>query len=73
MRAIIRKMEMGLLSLLVVCFLISCQTSFDIEGRLLDMTYAYDETSIYWPNAEPFVLESLNFHMNVSILSTKLK
>jgi len=27
-------------------------------GRLLDMTYAYDEHTIYWPNATPFKLTS---------------
>ncbi len=26
------------------------------KGHILDMTYAYDRNSLYWPNAEPFQL-----------------
>lgn len=26
------------------------------QGKILDMTYAYDENTIYWPNASPFKL-----------------
>ncbi len=28
----------------------------DIKGEILDMTYPYDESSIYWPTAKPFRL-----------------
>ena len=28
----------------------------DRSGKILDMTYAYDENTIYWPNATPFKL-----------------
>ncbi|MCP4351954.1 MAG: cyclase family protein [Desulfobacterales bacterium] len=30
-------------------------------GKLLDMTYVFDENTIYWPTAEPFKLEKLNW------------
>jgi kynurenine formamidase len=30
-------------------------------GKLLDMTYAFDEKTIYWPTAEPFKLEKINW------------
>jgi kynurenine formamidase len=30
-------------------------------GKLLDMTYTFDENAIYWPTAEPFKLEKLNW------------
>jgi kynurenine formamidase len=30
-------------------------------GKLLDMTYAFDENTIYWPTAKPFKLEKLNW------------
>ena len=30
-------------------------------GKLLDMTYPFDESAIYWPTAEPFKLEKLNW------------
>jgi len=30
--------------------------SSDIKGEMLDMTYPYDESSIYWPTAKPFQL-----------------
>jgi kynurenine formamidase len=31
------------------------------EGKLLDMTFPYDETAIYWPTAKPFQLEKLSW------------
>ncbi|MFA5346747.1 MAG: cyclase family protein [Methanoregula sp.] len=29
------------------------------SGHILDMTYAYDENTLYWPNASPFKLTSV--------------
>jgi len=34
----------------------SCLVGSDIQGKLLDMTYAYDESTIYWPTAKSFKL-----------------
>ena len=31
------------------------------KGKLLDMTYVFDAGTIYWPTAEPFKLEKLNW------------
>lgn len=48
--------------LLAVCVMVivtSTAWSADRAGlseRILDMTYAYDENTIYWPNASPFKL-----------------
>lgn len=33
-------------------------------GKLLDMTYAFDEKTIYWPTAEPFVLAKLDWKVS---------
>jgi kynurenine formamidase len=42
----------------ILCLLLfSCQKSDGFMGIYLDMTYPYDESTIYWPNAEPFKLE----------------
>lgn len=30
-------------------------------GKLLDMTYSFDENTIYWPTAEPFKLQKLDW------------
>lgn len=35
----------------------------DFKGKLLDMTYPYDENTIYWPTAKPFQLHKLNWGM----------
>jgi len=35
----------------------------DFKGKLLDMTYPYDENTIYWPTAKPFKLHKLNWGM----------
>jgi len=32
-----------------------------VPGKMIDMTYAYDENTIYWPTAAPFKLEKLNW------------
>jgi len=37
------------------------QDTFPYTGKLLDMTYTFDENTIYWPTAEPFKLEKLNW------------
>lgn len=37
------------------------QVLFPETGKLLDMTYVFDENTIYWPTAEPFKLEKLNW------------
>lgn len=33
-------------------------------GKLLDMTYVFDENTIYWPTAEPFTLSKLDWKVN---------
>jgi kynurenine formamidase len=33
----------------------------DFKGKLLDMTYPFDESSIYWPTAKPFKLTKLSW------------
>jgi len=35
--------------------------TFHEPGKLLDMTYPFDENTIYWPTAEPFKLEKLDW------------
>lgn len=49
--------------ILVVLILLctACQKAPDFGGKILDMTYAYDENTIYWPNAEPFNLTKGNW------------
>jgi len=46
----------------LMLFFFTCQKVSHIhEGKLLDMTYSYDETTIYWPTAKPFQLEKLSW------------
>ncbi len=35
-------------------------------SKLLDMTYTFDENTIYWPTAEPFTLEKLGWGISES-------
>lgn len=35
--------------------------AFDFKGKLLDLTYIYDESTIYWPTAKSFLLEKLSW------------
>ena len=37
--------------------------SFDFKGKLLDMTYQYDEDTIYWPTAKAFELRKVSWGM----------
>ena len=51
-----------ILSCLALLALASLPVIADEErGNILDMTYPYDEASIYWPTAEPFRLEKAAF------------
>ena len=44
------------LFLLLLFLSVSCQQAKNPAAKLLDMTYPYDENTIYWPNARPFQL-----------------
>ncbi len=46
-----------LISFVIIASFSACRS----EGRLLDMTYPYDENTIYWPTAEPFNLEKVSW------------
>ena len=39
----------------------SSQETSPVTGKLLEMTYPFDENAIYWPTAEPFKLEKLDW------------
>lgn len=41
-----------------------CAPPLPAAGKLLDMTYTFDATTIYWPTAEPFKLEKLDWRIN---------
>ena len=48
------------ISLIVILFFnvpANSQDTSPYTGKLLDMTYTFDENTIYWPTAEPFKLE----------------
>lgn len=47
------------ISLLIAVFLYT----YDFNGKLLDMTYPYDENTIYWPTAKSFTLEKLSWEV----------
>jgi kynurenine formamidase len=58
----------------LVVILLSVILSFNVSAKslhispetskLIDMTYAFDENTIYWPTAEPFKLEKLNWKIS---------
>lgn len=48
------------LSLVIAVSFSACKT----EGKLLDMTYTYDEDTIYWPTAESFKLEKVGWEIS---------
>lgn len=41
--------------------LLSVPTAQVVKGKLLDMTFAYDDNTIYWPTAKSFHLEKLSW------------
>ena len=48
----------GISSIIFAAFMsVTCKT--DAKGELLDMTYVYDENTIYWPTAKGFELKKL--------------
>lgn len=51
----------GILIIFVAFVLAASFCSRDFKGKLLDMTYPYDENTIYWPTAKSFELEKLSW------------
>lgn len=53
-----KRIQYRICKLIIVAALvfIACQKTYKFEGKLLDMTYPFNENSIYWPNAKPFEL-----------------
>jgi hypothetical protein len=50
---------LALLLFLVVAVPAAAQNVRDISGgRIVDLTYAFDASTVYWPTAEPFKLET---------------
>jgi kynurenine formamidase len=50
---------LALLFFLVFAAPVIAQNTTDIRGgRVVDLTYAFDASSVYWPTAEPFKLET---------------
>ena len=49
---------------LLILFILTAGSHVDSEdfsGKLLDMTYPYDENTIYWPTAKGFELKKLDW------------
>ncbi|MCP2596759.1 cyclase family protein, partial [Candidatus Aminicenantes bacterium AC-335-G13] len=42
-------------------FIAASLYNHDFKGKLLDMTYPFDETAIYWPTAKSFKLEKVSW------------
>lgn len=51
---------MGIL-IVMVSVIIVCKPSYRSPSTFMDMTYVYDEHTIYWPTAEPFRLEKVSW------------
>lgn len=50
------------LSVFVVAFIVGAYLfAYDFKGKLLDMTYPFDESSIYWPTAKSFELKKVSW------------
>jgi len=48
--------------IILVIFIIGASlAAYDFKGKLLDMTYPYDENTIYWPTAKPFELKKVSW------------
>ena len=43
----------------IVFFFVGCSrtTGYEIEGTIVDLTYSYDSTTVYWPTASGFALQ----------------
>ena len=51
-------------AVVLILFLVSCMSQRGLEGRWLEMTYPYDEQTIYWPTAKGFHLEKIGWGIN---------
>jgi kynurenine formamidase len=55
--------KLGLGPLLICILATAFLFSQDTNGKLLEMTYPYDENTIYWPTAKPFHLEKVSWQI----------
>lgn len=50
------------IALILTCFMIGAfLCAYDSNRKLLEMTYPYDEDTIYWPTAKPFKLNKVSW------------
>ena len=61
MKAMNMYLKRRILIIIIVLLFAASYCSHDFKGKLLDMTYPYDENTIYWPTAKSFVLEKLSW------------
>lgn len=47
--------------ILIACVVIVCKPSSRSPSTWIDMTYVYDENTVYWPTAEPFRLKKVSW------------
>ncbi len=52
------------LIVLALCIGLSCKSPQKSQSQWLDMTYPYDNDTIYWPTAKPFQLVKLDWKVN---------
>jgi kynurenine formamidase len=63
MKSTIKSPKNGM-AIMMACILIASLLGAQQDNsRLLDMTYPYDENTIYWPTAKPFHLEKISWEV----------
>jgi kynurenine formamidase len=61
MEAKLTLVKIGIIPLMVCLLVTTSLVSQDPKEKLLDMTYPYDENSIYWPTAKPYHMEKVSW------------
>jgi len=62
MMKVINNLLKSLFLLTFICLIVTVSLyTRDFKGKLLDMTFPYDENTIYWPTAKSFKLEKVSW------------
>ncbi len=55
------RMKVLWITVLIVSLTVGAALAGDTNGKILDMTYAFDADTIYWPTADPFQLKQVAY------------
>jgi len=61
MKGLLATSRISLIVVIIILIFVVYSGTADVKGKILEMTYPYDENTIYWPTAKSFELKKLSW------------